>query len=80
MAAWGENQGADGKVTMLADPNLAFTKAAGLDVDLSAALGTPRCKRFAAIVENGVVKALNIEPEKGTGLSCSLSNEILDLL
>jgi 2-Cys peroxiredoxin 5 len=40
MAAWGEAHQADGKVRMLADTTGAFTKALGLDIDLSQALGT----------------------------------------
>lgn len=76
MAAWGEHSGAKDKVRMLADTNAELAKALGLDFN-AAALGGTRCKRFSAFVDNGVVKALNIEPE-GTGLTCSLSNVILE--
>ena len=63
--AWGKAGGADGKVTMLADGNGTFTKAIGLDFDGSGfGLGT-RSKRYAMLVEDGVVKALNLEEAPG---------------
>lgn len=60
MHAWGEAQGATGKVEMVGD-GLAFTTWAGLDVDLSAKGYGTRCKRFSALVEDGVVKTLHFE-------------------
>jgi len=79
MDAWGKANGADGKVRMLADPAGAFSKAVDLTIDLSAVLGNVRSKRYAMIVEDGKVKALEVEPD-GTGLTCSLSNAIVDKL
>jgi len=79
MAAWGKAHGADGKVRMLADTNAAFVKACGLDLDLSAALGSVRSKRFSALVVDGVVKALNVEPDN-TGLTCSLAEGAVKML
>ena len=79
MAAWGKDQNADGKVRMLADTNGAFTKAIDLEKDLSGPLGSVRTQRFSMLVENGEVKALNVEPD-GTGLTCSLSNSLLSQL
>jgi len=65
MAHWAEQSGAGGKVTLLADGNGEFTKALGLEFDGSAVgLGT-RCKRFSALVEDGTVKALNVEDNPG---------------
>ena len=61
MEAWGKAHAADGKVRMLADTTGAYTKALGLDLDLTAALGGVRTKRFSAVVENGVVTKLNVE-------------------
>ncbi len=75
-AAWGKDQKADGKVRMLADTNAEFTKALGLDVELGV-LGGIRCKRFSAVVDNGVVTKLNIEPENGTGESCSAAGKLI---
>ena len=70
-------QGADGKVRLLADMNRSLTKALDLELDLSPALGGVRCKRFALVVENGVVTKANIEPD-GTGLSCTLADKIME--
>jgi peroxiredoxin len=61
MDAWSKAQGAEGKVLMLADGNGEFTKQLGLEMDASKyGMGT-RGKRFSAIVEDGVVKELNVE-------------------
>jgi len=76
MGAWGEANGAKGKVRMLADPNAAFTKAVDLDFDLTAVLGSIRSKRYAMLVDNGVVKALEIEPDN-TGLTCSIADTFI---
>jgi 2-Cys peroxiredoxin 5 len=78
MTAWGEAHGATDKVKMLADPNADFTKAVGLDVQ-SVGLGGTRSKRYAMLVEDGVVTALHVEPD-GFGLTCSLSNAVLAAL
>ncbi|OWF44860.1 peroxiredoxin-5, mitochondrial-like [Mizuhopecten yessoensis] len=79
MKAWGEQHNAEGKVTMLADTCGDFTKKLGLDLDLSAVLGSVRCKRFSMVVEDGKIKDLNVEPD-GTGLTCSLSTSMLEKL
>lgn len=63
--AWGKQVGADGKILFLADGNATFTKAIGLDFDGSGfGLGT-RSKRYSMIVEDGVVKVLNVEEAPG---------------
>jgi peroxiredoxin len=65
MQEWSKASGAEGKVTLLADGNGEFTKAMGLEFDGSGAgLGT-RSKRFAMIVEDGVVKSLHVEDSPG---------------
>jgi len=76
MEAWGQNQNASGKVRMLADTGATLTKALELDLDLSAVLGSVRCKRFSMLVDDGKVSKLNIEPD-GTGLTCSLAEAII---
>jgi glutaredoxin/glutathione-dependent peroxiredoxin len=63
MKAWGEAHGAAGKVTMLPDGIGLFTKALGLEVDLGT-LGM-RGKRAVLIVDDGVVKSVELEPAKG---------------
>lgn len=61
MGAWGRDQKADGKVRMMADGNAAFSKALGLDADFSKfGMGT-RSQRYSMLVEDGVVKQLNVE-------------------
>jgi glutaredoxin/glutathione-dependent peroxiredoxin len=61
MGAWGKQQGTEGKVQMLADGNGTFTKELGLEMDGSGfGLGS-RSKRYAMVVQDGVVKALNVE-------------------
>ncbi|XP_017876733.1 peroxiredoxin-5, mitochondrial-like [Ceratina calcarata] len=74
MAAWGKEHGAEGKVRMLADTTGQFTDALELSVDLPV-LGGKRSKRYSMVLEDGVVKELNIEPDN-TGLSCSLADNI----
>ena len=69
MAAWAEQQGAAGKVTMLPDWDGAFTKAMGLDRDLGAAGLGIRGHRFSMTVEDGVVKSLDIEDGKAVTVS-----------
>jgi len=61
MGAWGREQKASGKVRMMGDGSAKYTKALGLEFDLDArGMGT-RCQRFSMLVDDGVVKALNIE-------------------
>ncbi|XP_071317456.1 peroxiredoxin-5, mitochondrial [Trachinotus anak] len=82
MAAWGKEHGADGKVRMLADPTGAFTKAVDLLLDsdqIVQVLGNKRSKRYSMLVEDGVVKKVNVEPD-GTGLTCSLASNVLSEL
>ncbi len=62
MGAWGKAQNAEGKVLLLADGNADFTKAVGLEFDGSGYGMGLRSKRYALIAENGVVKALFVEP------------------
>jgi len=61
MGAWGSQAGAEGKVTMLADGNGAFAEAVGLDADFSKFGMGKRSQRWSAIVDDGVVKSLNVE-------------------
>jgi peroxiredoxin len=61
MNAWGKDQKVGDKVLMLADGNADFSKAVGLTMDGTGyGMGT-RAQRYAMVVQDGVVKALNVE-------------------
>ena len=61
MGAWARDQKSVGKIRMMADGSAAYTKALGLELDLVARGMGVRCQRFSMLVDNGVVKTLNIE-------------------
>jgi glutaredoxin/glutathione-dependent peroxiredoxin len=61
MGAWGKAQNTGDKVLMLADGAAAFTKQLGLDLDLTGPGMGVRSKRYAMVVDNGVLKALSVE-------------------
>jgi len=61
MGAWGREQGAKGKVRMMGDGSGQYTKALGLELDLVARGLGVRCARFSMLVDDGVVKVLNLE-------------------
>jgi len=61
MGAWGKDQGVGDKVLMLADGSADFTKAVGLELDLTERGFGLRSQRYAMIVDDGVVTALNVE-------------------
>jgi peroxiredoxin len=65
MNEWKKASGADGKVEVLADGAGEFAKAIGLDMDMSAGGMGVRSKRYAMVVDDGVVKTLNIEDAPG---------------
>jgi peroxiredoxin len=69
MDAWGRDQGVGDDIVMLADGSGEFTKALGLDVDLSGAGLGVRSRRYAAVLDNGVVTDLQVEPKPGVDLS-----------
>jgi glutaredoxin/glutathione-dependent peroxiredoxin len=61
MDAWGKSVGVGDNVTLLADGSGEFAKAAGLEFDLSGKGLGVRNQRYSAIVDDGVVAAINIE-------------------
>jgi len=61
MGAWGREQKAGGKVRMLADGSAKWAKALGLELDLTERGMGVRSQRYAAFLDDGVVKVLNIE-------------------
>ena len=61
MDAWGKDQGVEDKVLMLADGNGEFTKAVGLTMDGTGYGMGLRSQRYAMVLDNGVIKTLNVE-------------------
>ena len=61
MGAWGKDQKVGDKVMMLADGSGDFTKAMGLELDLTKGGLGVRSQRYSMLVDNGVVKAINVE-------------------
>jgi peroxiredoxin len=61
MGAWGREQKSAGKVRMMADGSAEFAQATGLTLDLTARGMGLRSARYSMLVEDGVVKALNVE-------------------
>jgi glutaredoxin/glutathione-dependent peroxiredoxin len=61
MGAWGRDQKSGGKVRMMADGSALFTRALGLEMDLTARGMGVRSQRYSLFAEDGVVKALNVE-------------------
>ena len=61
MGAWARDQKTGGKIRMMGDGSATYTKALGLEFDLTARGLGMRCQRFSMLVDDGVVKVLNIE-------------------
>ena len=61
MGAWAKDQKTGGKVRMMGDGSGNYTQALGLEFDLSARGLGKRCQRFSALIDDGVVKTLNVE-------------------
>lgn len=61
MGAWGRDQKSGGKVRMMADGSAEFARKLGLELDLTARGMGVRMNRFSMLVDNGVVKQLNLE-------------------
>ena len=78
MGAWGKDQGVGETVLMLADGSADFTKAMGLELDLTGRGFGLRSQRYAMIVDDGVVTALNVE--EGGAFEVSSAEAILDAL
>ena len=79
MGAWAQSTGGEGKILYLADGSATFTKAAGLELDATAGGLGIRSKRYSAIVEDRVVKTLNIEEQAGQAVT-SAASAILEQL
>ena len=79
MNAWGEANNAGGKIIMLSDPYLLFTKAIGAEVDRNSKGMGIRSNRYAMVIQN--LEVINLQVEKETK-QCGLSSAegVLDLL
>lgn len=65
MQAWAKASGGEGKIRFLADGSATFTKALGLEADLSAGGLGLRSKRYSMLIEGGKVTQLNVEDSPG---------------
>lgn len=64
MDAWGQDHNAEDRVIMIGDGNAEFTKAIGLDVDLSAGGMGIRSQRYAMLINEGIVEYLAVDAPK----------------
>jgi glutaredoxin/glutathione-dependent peroxiredoxin len=69
MHAWEKQTGAEGKIMFLADGNGEFARKLGLDIDLSRSGMGLRSRRYSMLVEDGIVKRLNVEAKPGVNVS-----------
>ncbi len=69
MGAWGRDQGVGEDVVMLADGAAAFTKALGVELDLTARGMGMRCQRFVLVAKDGRVSHVAIEAPGGFDVS-----------
>jgi peroxiredoxin len=77
--AWAKASGAKGTIVFLADGNGDFAKSVGLEMD-GAPIGFGiRSKRYAMLIEDGVVKALHVEDKPGTAIESSAERLLSDL-
>ena len=76
MDAWAKSQGAEG-ITMLADGNAEFTEAMGLVMDGSGFGMGQRSKRYAAVIEDGVITSLDVDTK---GIELSACSNVLSKL
>jgi len=86
MKGWAKVQGVEGSmITFLGDPRSELTQALGLVLDHPgpmAVLGNNRCKRFSMLVENGIIKTVNVaatdnDPAGDDDPSVSLAEKML---
>jgi glutaredoxin/glutathione-dependent peroxiredoxin len=72
--AWSKATGSDGHITFLADGNGEFAKALGLEFDAGMGGLGLRSRRYSMLVEDGVVRQLNIEESPGKADMSSASH------
>jgi peroxiredoxin len=78
MKVWQEASNAVGRLDFLADGAAEYAKSLGTNVDIPG-MGV-RTRRFSMLVEDGVVKALNFEPEGGKGVTVTGASTMLEQL
>ena len=79
LGAWADASGGRGKILFLSDGNAEFTKKIGMDFDGSGiGLGT-RSKRYAMLVDDGVVNVLNVEDSPGVAVESTAAKLLKDL-
>ena len=78
MAAWARSQSVGDKVTLLADGNGELARAMGVEIDLTGGGLGVRSKRYAAVLDNGVVTHFALED--GTGLEVSSAEQVISAL
>ena len=79
LGAWADASGGKGKILFLSDGNAEFTKKIGMDFDGSGiGLGT-RSKRYAMLVDDGVVKVLNVEDSPGVAVESTAAKLLENL-
>ena len=61
MGAWSRDQKAGGRIRFMADGSAAYSRLIGLELDLNARGMGMRCQRFSMLVDDGVVKSINVE-------------------
>lgn len=74
MGSWADVTGGIGKIRYLSDWDASFTKAIGMETDLSGGTLGIRSKRYSMIVENGKVTALNVEDVPSEAVSSGATN------
>ena len=79
MAAWGASQGVGPEITMVSDGNAEFTEAVGMGVDASRAGMGMRSKRYAMVIEDGVVTTF-LPEEDGFSAIVSTGQCVIDAL
>jgi len=79
LGAWSDATASGEDITMLADGSGEFTKAIGMDLDLSGHGLGMRSKRYAMLVEDGVVKTLLVEDNPGEAVK-STADSLLDAM
>jgi peroxiredoxin len=78
MKMWAQSLGGEKKIDFVADGDAVYANALGLAVNIPG-MGT-RVKRFSALVDDGVVKTLNFEPEGGKGIQVTGAEVVLGQL